>query len=69
MQTWGIDLKVSVRQNDNTNYSDGSINEVTFSPLNDPTWFRSGPPIGKRQGHLTDPSGTMNESDTHILKN
>lgn len=42
-----IDLKVNVRQNDNTNYIDGSINEVTLSPLNDLTCFCSVPSIGR----------------------
>lgn len=42
-----IVLKVSVRQNANTNYIDPSINEVKFSPLSAPACFCSVPYIGK----------------------
>lgn len=63
-----IVLKVRVRQNANTNYIDDSINEVTLSPLTQRVSAVCHPLVNG-QSHLTDLSDTMNESDTHILKN
>lgn len=52
-------LKGSVRQNDNPNYIDGSINEVTFKG---PDVFAVCHPLVKWAKPFEDLSGTTNES-------